>query len=103
MGYERWSQRKQRKSNQVSGGPKDESVTYKGIVAGALLIVLLYLALAYGIYTSMTSRVSGSNDLYSRWSGARALFLEGRDPYSSDVTQSIQLGMRARLRTPPKD
>ncbi|MGE5264043.1 MAG: glycosyltransferase family 87 protein [Acidobacteriota bacterium] len=78
-------------------------MTYKGIAAGALLIVLLYLALAYGIYTSLTSRVSGANDFYSRWSGARALFLEGRDPYSSDVTQSIQLGMRGRLSTPEED
>lgn len=78
-------------------------MTHKGIVAGTLLIVLLYLALAYGIYTSLTSHVSGSNDLYSRWSGARALFLEGRDPYSSDVTQSIQLGMLGRLSTPEED
>lgn len=78
-------------------------MTHKGIVAGTLLIVLLYLALAYGIYTSLTSHVSGSNDLYSRWSGARALFLEGRDPYSSDVTQSIQLGMLGRLSAPEED
>lgn len=37
----------------------------------------------------LTSQVLGANDFYTRWYGAKVLLLDGRDPYSLDVTAEI--------------
>ncbi len=78
-------------------------MTRERVLAGALLILVLYLLLAYGIYNSLTSRMPGANDFYSRWYGARSLFLRGQNPYSLEVTQGIQMGMLGRLAAPGED
>ena len=45
----------------------------------------------------VTHRPRGNlSDLYPRWFGARALLLERRDPYGSDVTREIQAGYYGR-------
>jgi hypothetical protein len=62
----------------------------------AALIVAVYLLLAYGTYTAFTSQTAGGNDFYPRWRGTRALILEGRDPYSEEVTLEIQKAMYGR-------
>lgn len=72
------------------------------IVAG-LALLLLYAALAFGIYNGLTSRQLGANDFYSRWMGARALFLRGQNPYSDAVTRDIQIGMYGRLARADED
>ncbi len=77
--------------------------TRQSIVLLLVLISILYLALAFGIYTGLTSRVLGANDFYSRWVGARALFLRGENPYSDVVTREIQMGMYGRLAQPDED
>jgi hypothetical protein len=48
------------------------------------------------------------SDLYPRWLGARELLLQGRDPYSREVTAEIQAGYYGRALDPnrpedPKD
>lgn len=48
------------------------------------------------------------SDLYPRWVGARELLLQGRDPYSAEVTREIQAGYYGRpldhsRRQDPKD
>lgn len=73
------------------------------IAALGVLIVGLYFALAYGMYSGVTSRMLGANDFYSRWAGARALFLRGENPYSDVVTREIQMGMYGRLALPNED
>ncbi len=78
-------------------------MTLRSVLAGAMLVIVLHLLLAYGIYMSLTSRVLGANDFYSRWYGARALYLKGQNPYSIEVTQGIQMGMMGRLATPEED
>ncbi len=78
-------------------------MTFRRALAGVLLVLVVYLLLAYGIYTSLTSRVAGANDFYSRWFGARALFLQGQNPYSIEVTRGIQMGMLGRLATAEED
>ncbi len=75
----------------------------KEIAAIGALTLLLYFALAYGIYSNVTSRALGANDFYSRWEGARALFLRGENPYSDTVTREIQMGMYGRLARPDED
>ncbi|MBI5304326.1 MAG: DUF2029 domain-containing protein [Chloroflexi bacterium] len=72
-----------------------------GVLLGAL--VLLYLALTCAFYVGVASQVPGANDFYSRWMGARALFLRGQNPYSHEVTQDIQIGMYGRLARPDED
>lgn len=78
-------------------------LTRQSIVLLIVLISILYLALAYGIYAGLTARVLGANDFYSRWVGARALFLRGENPYSEAVTREIQMGMYGRLARPDED
>ncbi len=71
-------------------------------IIGALTVILFF-ALAYGIYSSITSRALGANDFFSRWEGARALFLRGENPYSDATTSAIQMGMSGRLARPDED
>jgi hypothetical protein len=59
-------------------------------------IVAVYCLLAYGTYKTFTTRIPGGNDFYPRWHGTRALVLEGRDPYSEEVTLEIQRAMYGR-------
>lgn len=73
------------------------------IVVAVLLILVLFFILGWGINTSITSRTLGANDFYSRWEGARALFLRGENPYSDTTTHAIQLGMYGRLARPDED
>jgi hypothetical protein len=61
-----------------------------GVVIGVCLL------LAYGAYSLFTSQIPSGNDFYSRWRGTRALLLEGKDPYSEEVTLEIQKGMFGR-------
>lgn len=68
-----------------------------------LLVLLLYGALAFGIYNGLTRNALGANDFYSRWMGARALFLNGQNPYSDAVTREIQIGMYGRLARADED
>ena len=59
-------------------------------LVGLLVLVLLVLE-SVVVRESYTANYPGGNDFYSRWAGARALLLEGRDPYSLEVTQEIQV------------
>lgn len=52
--------------------------------------------------------IGNNSDLYPRWLGAREALLNGRDPYSAEVTREIQLGFYGRPLDPnsssdPKD
>ena len=60
-----------------------------GLLVG-LLVVALSAAESWAVYSLVTSKAPGANDFYSRWAGARAFFVEGRDPYSLEVTAEIQ-------------
>ena len=60
------------------------------------LTLAAYLFLAYGVYSLFTSQIPSGNDFYPRWRGTRALLLEGKDPYSEEVTLEIQRGMYGR-------
>ncbi|MFQ5400078.1 MAG: glycosyltransferase family 87 protein [Anaerolineae bacterium] len=55
-----------------------------------MLLLLLFAVESAVTYRYVSSQVPGANDFYSRWAGARALLLEGRDPYGLDVTAEIQ-------------
>lgn len=55
-----------------------------------LLLVGLLMALEiYVIHEAYVSVIVGGNDFYPRWAGAKALLVEGRNPYSSEVTREI--------------
>lgn len=69
---------------------------HRKIVYSAFLLLSLYSLLTFAFYDGVASRVLGANDFYSRWMGARALILAGKDPYSNAVTREIQIGMYGR-------
>lgn len=78
-------------------------ISARQVVILSIALLLIYLALAYAFYVGVASKVLGANDFYSRWMGARALFLDGQDPYSDAVTRQIQMGMYGRLARPDED
>lgn len=55
-----------------------------------LLIAALFAVQAWSVHQYLVLPNPGANDYYSRWAGARALLVEGRDPYDLAVTQEIQ-------------
>ncbi|HUS69413.1 MAG TPA: glycosyltransferase family 87 protein [Anaerolineae bacterium] len=65
-------------------------------IALTAAIIVTYLLLVYSVYQTFTSHVPGGNDFYPRWRGTRALLLEGKDPYSAEVTLQIQNDMYGR-------
>ncbi len=75
----------------------------KSFLAAFIIGALVYALLAFGIYNGLTRQQQGANDFYSRWMGARALFLRGENPYAADVTRAIQLGMYGRLARADQD
>jgi hypothetical protein len=73
-------------------------------ILGVMMFVLvLYSVLAFVFYSGLTQHMLGANDFFSRWMGARALFLRGENPYSDTVTREIQLAMYGRLAQPDED
>jgi hypothetical protein len=56
-----------------------------------LFIGVLFALESVAVHAFFTTHFPGGNDFYSRWAGARALLLEGRDPYSLEVTKEIQV------------
>ena len=56
----------------------------------ALLLALIFVLEVFVVQRFLTSQIPGANDFYSRWHGARAFLLEGRNPYALDVTEEIQ-------------
>ena len=67
-----------------------------GAITILAAIVVVYLIMVYGTYQTFTSQVPSGNDFYPRWRGTRAVFLEGKDPYSEEVTLEIQEGIYGR-------
>jgi hypothetical protein len=78
------------------GFPERLVVRLGAVVRTIPLIAVVYLLLAYGVYSAFTSRIPSGNDFYPRWRGTRALLVEGKDPYSDEVTLEIQQGMYGR-------
>ncbi len=66
------------------------------LLLAVALTLAIYFLLAYATYAVFTSQVPSGNDFYPRWRGTRALLLEGKDPYSEEVTLEIQRGMYGR-------
>lgn len=61
----------------------------RSLLAAVTLVVVLFLIQCVAVHEVYTSRILGGNDFYPRWAGARALFLEGRDPYDPLLTKEI--------------
>lgn len=56
----------------------------------AFLFVALFALESIAVHSVFALDNPGIADFYSRWAGARAWLLEGRDPYSLEVTKEIQ-------------
>jgi hypothetical protein len=56
----------------------------------ALVIGGLFALESVAVHSLYVTHFPGISDFYSRWAGARALLVEGRDPYSLEVTREIQ-------------
>jgi hypothetical protein len=70
-----------------------------------LIILLLVVGVFYtwGTYQYFTRPFNGGNDFFSRYVAWRAFLLQGRNPYSDDVTHEIQLAVNGRLALPGED
>lgn len=64
---------------------------------GLLFVGLIFIvAYTWGIWAVFTSKFNGGNDFFSRYVAWRAFLLEGRNPYSDEVTHEIQIAMNGR-------
>lgn len=59
------------------------------LLAMALLAAIIFVVECIAVHRVYASQFLGGNDFYPRWAGARALFLEGRDPYDPLLTKEI--------------
>ena len=66
-------------------------MNYRKALLAGLLFILLFVGESIALHNQFTTSNPGGNDFYSRWAGARALLVEGRDPYGLDVTAEIQV------------
>jgi hypothetical protein len=55
-----------------------------------IALTLLEAMLSTGFYYGLTRDYPGANDFYVPWFGSKALWTQGRDPYSPDVTRDLQ-------------
>jgi hypothetical protein len=67
--------------------------TFLSILVLAVTLVLVAGVETVGVHSVFTSRMTGASDLFPRWVGAKMMFFEGANPYSSDVTQVVQRGL----------
>jgi Glycosyltransferase family 87 len=71
--------------------------------AGWILFFIAMLA----VFTALLHAVLGPKpmgaDFYTFWLATRATFVEGKNPYSAEVTQESQLGIYGRPATPDQD
>ncbi|HET89916.1 MAG TPA: DUF2029 domain-containing protein [Chloroflexi bacterium] len=70
------------------------------LLCGALVVVFV---LQCWLMVRYAPRFISGYDFYPRWAGARALWVEGRNPYSDEVTRQIQLGFLGHLVEPGRD
>lgn len=59
------------------------------VLAVGLLAITLFVLECIAVHRVYASQFLGGNDFYPRWAGARALFMEGRDPYDPALTEEI--------------
>jgi hypothetical protein len=69
-------------------------------VASPFFVLIFVAALSAAMYNGITHPFPGANDFYIPWRATRALFLEGRNPYSADVTRDIQIVLFGAPRRP---
>ena len=67
-----------------------------------LLIAIVFTAQCC-LMVRYAPQVTSGYDFYPRWAGARALWLEGRSPYSDQVTTEIQTGFFGHPVEPGQD
>jgi hypothetical protein len=70
------------------------------VVVTVALMLLLVGGLSVALYNNLTHNFPGANDFYIPWRATQALFLEGRNPYSADVTRDIQIVLFGAPRRP---
>ncbi len=59
--------------------------------AQVLLIGAFLIFNVWTVYAFFTTQFPGATDFYSKWRGARAFWVEGKDPYSAEVTRQIEI------------
>jgi hypothetical protein len=70
--------------------PGQINMSKRQAVLGVLFMVYVAFG-AWALYTFVTSKYPGANDFYQRWRGAKAFWVEGRDPYGADVARDVEI------------
>ena len=70
------------------------------VIVAVALMLLLVGGLSVALYNNLTHNFPGANDFYIPWRASQALFLEGRNPYSAEVTRDIQIVLFGAPRCP---
>jgi hypothetical protein len=72
--------------------PGQINISKRQAVLGVLFIFYVIFG-AWALYTFVTSKYPGANDFYQRWRGAKAFWVEGRDPYGADVARDVEIDL----------
>jgi hypothetical protein len=67
------------------------------------LLLSVFLAAVWGVYTFKSDPYPGANDYYSRWSGVRSFWVDGLDPYGDEASLAIQMGIYGHPAEPDED
>lgn len=78
---------------QQDNSPEHDRKRTTPLLLTAVILVLVAAIETYGVYSIFTSRITGAGDLFPRWVGARMMILEGKSPYSLEVTHTAQRGL----------
>ncbi len=73
------------------------------LVAWTVGLVTAIFVTAVGTRNFVLARVSFGADFFTFWTAARAMFVEGMNPYSLTVTRRSQMGIYGRPATPKED
>lgn len=82
----------------AQGKPKH----WQSVIASILIFVTIWVLLTIGIRLASSDVILGA-DYYTFYTAARMYLLEGTNPYSDEVTQTAQIGIRGRLVSPDED
>jgi len=85
----------------ASDSTKSHTAIFK--VAGWIAFFVVFLAVLTVLLHSVFSSHPMGADFYTFWLATRATFVEGKNPYSAEVTLESQLGIYGRPATPDED
>jgi hypothetical protein len=86
----------------MTSTPEKSPLKILKVTGWILFFITLLVAFTVALHTFLGSHPLGA-DFYTFWLATRATFVEGKNPYSAEVTLDSQIGIYGRPATPDED